>query len=95
VLSILSRYRGHKNKSMTTTPLKQSSQRFLGGGGGTGYQVARRALPRSVITTPEMVTRALIYVSSEAVEDNLYDTTGHKNTAVGHTTNTHNTAVGE
>lgn len=80
---------------MTTTPLKQSPQRFLGGRGGTGYQVARSALPRSVITTPEMVTRALIYVSSEAVEDNLYDTTGHENTAVGHTTNTHNTAVGE
>ena len=63
---------------MTTTPLKQSSQRFLGGGGGTGYQVARSALPRSVITTPEIVTRALIYVSSEAVEDNLYDNWSQK-----------------
>ena len=63
---------------MTTTPLKRSSQRFLGGGGGTGYQVARSALPRSVITTPEIVTRALIYVSSEAVEDNLYDNWSQK-----------------
>ena len=80
---------------MTTTPLKRSPQRFLGGRSGTGYQVARSALPRSVITTPKIVTRVLIYVSREAVEDNLYDTTGHENTAVGHTTNTHNTAVGE
>ena len=31
----------------------------------------------------------------EAVEDNLYDTTGHKNTAVGDTANTQNTAVGK
>ena len=63
---------------MTTTPLKQSFQRFFGGRGGTGYQVARSALPRSVITTPEIVTRALIYVSSEAVEDNLYDNWSQK-----------------
>jgi len=77
---------------MTTTPLKRSPQRFLGGRSGTGYQVARSALPRSVITTPKIVTRVLMY---EAVEDNLYDTTDHENTAVGHTTNTHNTAVGE
>jgi hypothetical protein len=52
-------------------------------------------MPRLVIPTPEIVTKVLIYVSSEAVEDNLYDTTGHKNTAVGYTTNTHNTAIGE
>ena len=95
MLLILSRFRGHKNKSMTTTPLKQSSQRFLGGRGGTGYQVARSALPRSVITPPKIVTRVLIYVSRETVEDNLYDATGHKNTAIGHTTNTQNTAIGE
>ena len=80
---------------MTTTPLKQSSQRFLGGRGGTGYQVARSVLPRSVITTPKIDTRALIYVFRKTVEDNLYDTTDHKNTAIGHTTNTQNTAIGE
>jgi len=52
-------------------------------------------LPRTVTPTPEIVTRVLIYVSCEAVEDNLYDTTGHKNTAVGDTANTQNTAVGK
>jgi len=64
-------------------------------GGGTGNQDYQGRIYPVVTTTPKIVTRVLIYVSREAVEDNLYDTTGHENTAVGHTANTHNTAVGK